>query len=87
MLPQTLPPSSGLDRGEIMLAAAHNGALRAARTAGLATAFIARPAEYGPQQASDLTPTGDLGPDRTSPFPAPWEHAPVVPGCGFRVSD
>jgi 2-haloacid dehalogenase len=49
----------GLDPGEVMLAAAHNSDLKAARRAGLATAFIARPAEYGPHQASDLTASGD----------------------------
>ena len=51
-----------LEPGEVMLAAAHNNDLHAARTAGLATAFIARPAEYGPGQVSDLVPedTWDL---------------------------
>jgi 2-haloacid dehalogenase len=44
----------GLDPGEAMLAAAHNSDLEGARKAGLATAFIARPAEYGPRQATDL---------------------------------
>ena len=38
----------GLDPGEIMLAAAHEADLAAARTAGLATAFISRPLERGP---------------------------------------
>jgi 2-haloacid dehalogenase len=38
----------GLDPGEIMLAAAHEGDLAAARKAGLATAFISRPLEQGP---------------------------------------
>jgi 2-haloacid dehalogenase len=45
--------------GEVMLAAAHNTDLRAAREAGLATAFIARPTEYGPGQVADLTPESD----------------------------
>jgi 2-haloacid dehalogenase len=49
----------GLDPGQVMLIAAHNSDLEAARRAGLATAFIARPAEYGPHQASDLTASGD----------------------------
>jgi 2-haloacid dehalogenase len=39
----------GLQPGEVMLAAAHESDLAAARAAGLATAFIARPLEYGPQ--------------------------------------
>jgi len=44
----------GLDPGEVMLAAAHNGDLAAASRTGLATAFIARPDEYGPHQNRDL---------------------------------
>ena len=42
-----------------MLAAAHNDDLAAARKAGLATAFVARPREYGPHQTSDLRPLAD----------------------------
>ncbi len=39
----------------VMLAAAHNGDLQAAAREGMRTAFIARPAEYGPrQQGRDL---------------------------------
>ncbi len=49
----------GLDPGQVMLAAAHNGDLGAARRAGLATAFVARPAEHGPHQASDLVAAAD----------------------------
>jgi 2-haloacid dehalogenase len=49
----------GLHPGEVMLVAAHNSDLEGARTAGLATAFIARPAEYGPHQARDLTASDD----------------------------
>jgi 2-haloacid dehalogenase len=45
-----LPPSA------CMMVAAHNGDLRAARDAGLATAFIPRPREHGPGQATDLAP-------------------------------
>ncbi|MFC7847149.1 haloacid dehalogenase type II [Arthrobacter sp. NPDC057388] len=48
-----------LGPGEVMLAAAHNSDLRAARQAGLATAFIARPTEHGPGQVKDLVPEGD----------------------------
>lgn len=48
-----------LNPGEVMLAAAHNNDLQAAREAGLATAFIARPTEYGPGQTADLAPEGD----------------------------
>ncbi len=49
----------GLDPGEVMLAAAHNSDLAGARRAGLATAFIARPAEYGPGQVTDLAAADD----------------------------
>jgi len=49
----------GLDPGQVMLAAAHNGDLAAARAAGLATAFILRPDEAGPGKAADLAPAAD----------------------------
>jgi 2-haloacid dehalogenase len=48
-----------LDPGEVMLVAAHNGDLQAARRVGLATAFVARPLEHGPGQTTDLAPSGD----------------------------
>lgn len=48
-----LPPSA------VMLVAAHNDDLVAARAAGLATGFVPRPAEHGPDQAGDLTATAD----------------------------
>lgn len=48
-----------IEPGELMLAAAHNDDLAAAREAGLATAFVARPREYGPHQTSDLRPLAD----------------------------
>jgi 2-haloacid dehalogenase len=38
----------GLAPGEVMLAAAHESDLAAARAAGLATAYVHRPLEYGP---------------------------------------
>lgn len=41
----------------VMMVAAHNADLAAARDAGLATAFVARPDEHGPGQATDLAPT------------------------------
>jgi 2-haloacid dehalogenase len=49
----------GLDAGEVMLVAAHNQDLLAARDAGLATAFVARPHEYGPGQSTDIAPGGN----------------------------
>ena len=45
--------------GTVMLAAAHNGDLAAARRFGLKTAFIARPNEYGPGQKNDLEAESD----------------------------
>lgn len=39
---------------EVCLVAAHNGDLRAARKAGLATAFVPRPTEHGEGQTKDL---------------------------------
>jgi 2-haloacid dehalogenase len=48
----------GLPPGEVMMVAAHNYDLHAARSLGLRTAFIPRPAEYGPAQTDDLAPTG-----------------------------
>jgi 2-haloacid dehalogenase len=48
-----------LQPGEVLLAAAHNADLHAARAAGLATAFVARPTEHGPHQQLDLSPAED----------------------------
>jgi 2-haloacid dehalogenase len=48
-----LPPD------EVMMVAAHNDDLVAARACGLATAFVARPTEYGPEQTRDLSPDAD----------------------------
>jgi 2-haloacid dehalogenase len=39
---------------QVMLVAAHNGDLAAAAAAGLRTAFVARPTEYGPHQKHDF---------------------------------
>ena len=38
----------------VMLVAAHNDDLLAAKAEGMRTAFVARPTEYGPQQAENL---------------------------------
>jgi 2-haloacid dehalogenase len=43
-----------LQPDEVMLAAAHNGDLKAAAACGLRTAFIVRPTEKGPGQTVDL---------------------------------
>jgi 2-haloacid dehalogenase len=45
--------------GEVMLAAAHESDLAAARAVGLATAFIARPLERGPGAAGAVAATTD----------------------------
>ena len=46
----------GLQPEQVMMAAAHNYDLKAVRALGLRTAFIPRPAEYGPGQSTDLGP-------------------------------
>jgi 2-haloacid dehalogenase len=47
----------GLDPGQVMLVAAHAADLAGARDAGLATAFVARPDEYGTTRASGASQT------------------------------
>ena len=42
-----------LEPGQVMMAAAHNSDLAAARQLGLMTAFFPRPTEYGPYQTKD----------------------------------
>lgn len=49
----------GLIPSEVMMTAAHNDDLAAARDRGLKTAFVARPEEYGSEQTTDLEPTED----------------------------
>ena len=49
----------GLTPNEVVMVAAHNDDLIAARNCGLQTAFIARPTEYGKGQTLDLKPTSD----------------------------
>ncbi|MGH7319508.1 MAG: haloacid dehalogenase type II [Candidatus Rokuibacteriota bacterium] len=44
----------GLRPGEVMMVAAHNDDLRAARAEGMRTAFVPRPMEHGPAQTTDL---------------------------------
>jgi 2-haloacid dehalogenase len=46
----------GLAPAAVMMVAAHNGDLKAAKAQGLATAFVPRPAEHGPGQTSNLAP-------------------------------
>lgn len=49
----------GLEPGQVMMVAAHNKDLAAARSLGLQTAFIVRPTEKGPGQTLDLHATSD----------------------------
>ena len=49
----------GFQPGEVMMAAAHNNDLHAARRCGLRTAFWPRPTEYGPRQARDFAADDD----------------------------
>ena len=44
----------GLAPGSVMMVAAHNADLKAAKAQGMKTAFVARPAEHGPGQTTDL---------------------------------
>jgi len=46
----------GLAPANVLMVAAHNPDLKAAKATGLATAFVARPREHGPGQVSDLEP-------------------------------
>ena len=49
----------GLQPEEVMMAAAHNEDLEAARFHGMATAYVNRPYEYGPAQKKDLHASQD----------------------------
>jgi 2-haloacid dehalogenase len=49
----------GLRPAEVMLVAAHNYDLAAARACGLGTGFVPRPTELGPGQTTDLAPEAD----------------------------
>jgi 2-haloacid dehalogenase len=50
----------GLKPGEVMMAAAHSGDLKAAHALGLQTGFIYRPDEYGPGGRADKASPGDF---------------------------
>jgi 2-haloacid dehalogenase len=49
----------GLAPAEVLMVAAHNYDLAAARGCGLRTAFVPRPEEHGPGQTVDLAPEAD----------------------------
>jgi len=57
-----------------MLAAAHQDDLAAARACGLQTAYIERPAEFGPNNLKDV-----------SPDPANTLHARDIGDLAFRL--
>jgi 2-haloacid dehalogenase len=46
----------GLEPASVMMVAAHNADLKAAKAQGLNTAFVLRPTEHGPGQTTDLAP-------------------------------
>jgi 2-haloacid dehalogenase len=49
-----------LEPADVMMVAAHLGDLRAAKRAGLSTAFVTRPLEFGPNGKPDLTPDSSV---------------------------
>jgi 2-haloacid dehalogenase len=49
----------GMEPGEVMMCAAHNDDLDAARGQGMHTAYINRPTEYGPDQTKDFQADSD----------------------------
>lgn len=49
----------GLEPAQVMVVAAHNSDLHAARECGLRTAVVRRPSEHGPGQTTDLEATAD----------------------------
>jgi 2-haloacid dehalogenase len=59
---QSAPDFLSLRPAEVLMVAAHAGDLRAAKNAGLSTAFVARPLEFGPTGKPDLKadPSVDL---------------------------
>ncbi len=56
---RTLIELLGMAPAEVMMVAAHNYDLCAARAQGMRTAFVPRPTEYGPRQTTDLGPEED----------------------------
>jgi 2-haloacid dehalogenase len=48
-----------LEPSQVMMVAAHNSDLRGASKAGLRTAYVIRPTQYGPGQKNDLAPEGE----------------------------
>jgi len=57
---RSVPDLLRVEPGQVMLIAAHNNDLVAARREGLRTGFVARPTEYGPHQTRDLKAEHDF---------------------------
>jgi 2-haloacid dehalogenase len=57
---RSVPALLRIAPAEVMLVAAHNGDLVAARGQGLKTGFVARPTEYGPHQSRDFCAEHDF---------------------------
>jgi len=57
---RSVPDLLRVEPGQVMLVAAHNNDLVAARREGLRTGFVARPTEYGPHQKRDLKAEHDF---------------------------
>ena len=53
---QTAADLLDLPPNQVMMVAAHQGDLRAARAVGFKTAFVPRPLEFGPDNTPDVTP-------------------------------
>ena len=66
----------GLAPGAVLMVAAHNNDLKAAKAQGMRTAFIARPMEHGAGQTTDLTP------DRSSVDLAPKDFVALAAELG-----
>ena len=49
-----------LKPSQVLMVAAHNGDLKAAKAQGLSTAFVPRPTEHGPGQKTDLAADPDV---------------------------
>jgi 2-haloacid dehalogenase len=69
---------------QVMMVAAHNYDLRAARTHGMATAFVPRPTEYGPGQTTDLEPEEGWMSSRMTFRSLPRSSAANRRGWSFR---
>ena len=72
----------GLQPEQVMMVAAHNHDLLAARAVGFGTAFVYRTAEYGPRQSKKQTRSNSPG----YSFARPTSNATLVRPCAFACS-